>query len=342
MKKYLYKVFKYLFFFSLLLNLYACNSKADRKKANFYHWKINAELEDNEKKAIETAQSDKVFLHYFDVVQDDDYQKPVAVVRKVGAVLKTKEIIPVIFIENSIFKSSTESKYSRENRLVKKIIGLTKQIHQHHFHKFPTEIQIDCDWTQTTKKNYFEFLSALKKRIKVSTTIRLHQIKYPDKTGVPPVDYGTLMLYNVGDLQNENQNSILSQSIVSQYISYNTKYPLNLDVALPIFSQAVITNNRGTLKLVNQANFDMIKNDSEHFEKETETVYKVKKKILYKGQYLYEGFKLKIEESNIEEIVKSYEIIKNSSLTINDVILYHLDEETLSEFKLQELLEKLK
>ena len=333
---------KYLFFLLILTSFSSCKDvvvkNKETLKANFYHWKINANLEENEQKALETAQSDKVFLHYFDVVKNTYGEEPVAVIRKVDKVLKDKEIIPVIFIENAVFKKE----YFYKDYLVRQIFNLTEQIHKHHFNTTPQEIQIDCDWTQTTKKNYFDFLSALKQKIKLSTTIRLHQIKYSDKTGVPPVDYGTLMLYNVGDLKDENQNSILDHTIVSQYIYESTNYPLRLDLALPIFSQIVIKNNRGILKLVNQSNFDIIKNDTENFEKETETVYKVKKKILFKGQYLYKGFKLKIEESNIEEVVKSYEIIKKSNLNLNEVVLYHLDEELLSEFKLEELLEKLK
>jgi len=195
---------------------------------------------------------------------------------------------------------------------------------------------------QSTKDKYFEFLSALKQKIKVSATIRLHQIKYANKTGVPPVAYGTLMLYNVGDLKNKDQNSILDIDIISQYISKATTYSLELDVALPIFSQIVITNNKGSVRLVNQSNFDQIKNDTKHFKKQTENLYTVKEKILYKGQYLYKGFTLKFEESKVDEVVAAYEIIKNSNLTINELTLYHLDETILSNFKLPKLLEELK
>jgi len=52
--------------------------------------------------------------------------------------------------------------------LVKQVFNLTEQIHKHHFNKSVKEIQIDCDWTQTTKKRYFELLSTLKSKLKIS------------------------------------------------------------------------------------------------------------------------------------------------------------------------------
>jgi len=150
------------------------------------------------------------------------------------------------------------------------------------------------------------------------------------------------MVYNVGDLKNKKENSILQANTVAQYISENTKYPLPLDIALPIYSQIVVFNNNSSVKLINEPDFGKIKTDTEHFEKQTETLYKVKKKVLYKGQYLYKGFTLKLEESNIDEVVESYKTIKNSSLITSNLILYHLDEATLNQFNLSELLEKLK
>lgn len=323
----------------VLMSFFSCKKEIIATiPANFYHWKINANLNKIEKEALKTAKTETVFLHYFDVVKSGYNEKPVAVLREVGEELKNVTIVPVIFIRNSVFKNG----YSYTEYLANKVLELTEQIHQHHFKNKPKEIQIDCDWTESTKEKYFEFLRALRKKIKVSVTIRLHQLKYANRTGIPPVDYGSLMLYNVGDLKNKEENSILKESIVSTYINHNTTYPLALDLALPIFSQVVLINNKGDVKLINQANFNDFKTDTEHFKKVTETLYIVTKKILYKGQYLYKGFTIKLEESTIDEIVKSYESIKNSKLNINSTILYHLDDTSLEDFNLTALLQQLK
>ena len=97
--------------------------------------------------------------------------------------------------------------------------NILKKIHELN-RKTPVEVQFDCDWTQITKNNFFYFLSYFKKQLAnrismttpdplrdlqtepvVSATIRLHQLKFPEKTGVPPVDKGMLMFYNTGNLR---------------------------------------------------------------------------------------------------------------------------------------------
>jgi hypothetical protein len=61
------------------------------------------------------------------------------------------------------------------------------------------EVQIDCDWTAATRDNYFALLKKLKQqpffqKKTLSTTIRLHQVKFVSQTDVPPADKGLLML----------------------------------------------------------------------------------------------------------------------------------------------------
>ena len=68
----------------------------------------------------------------------------------------------------------------------------------------PKEIQLDCDWNSSTQKKYFNLIEEMKlyptwENIVWSATIRLHQLKYPKQTGVPPVNKGVLMFYNMGN-----------------------------------------------------------------------------------------------------------------------------------------------
>jgi hypothetical protein len=84
-----------------------------------------------------------------------------------------------------------------------KISSLLKQAN-----KSCKKIQIDCDWSQGTKHNYFQFLKqfkALDTTLQLSCTIRLHQVKYPTITGIPPVDEGTIMYYNMGKLNEDRK-----------------------------------------------------------------------------------------------------------------------------------------
>ena len=61
------------------------------------------------------------------------------------------------------------------------------------------EIQIDCDWTKSTKDKYFYLLKKIKELSKkeISCTLRLYPYKYPEIMGVPPVDKAMLMCYNL-------------------------------------------------------------------------------------------------------------------------------------------------
>lgn len=106
-----------------------------------------------------------------------------------------------------------------------------------------TEIQIDCDWTESGKEQYFEFLKELKKEagdIRISVTLRLYPFRYPEKAGVPPADKAILMCYNMGDLEKQDtENSILDAAVLESYLKPAKKYPLDLDLALPAFDWAV-------------------------------------------------------------------------------------------------------
>ena len=84
-------------------------------------------------------------------------------------------------------------------------------------------------------------LEAFKKeyRYQLSATIRLHQVKYREETGVPPVDYGVLMYYNMGHISAMGANSIYDRSTALRYLGKLREYPLPLDIALPMFAWGV-------------------------------------------------------------------------------------------------------
>ncbi|MBI5645452.1 MAG: hypothetical protein HY962_00855 [Ignavibacteriae bacterium] len=103
------------------------------------------------------------------------------------------------------------------------------------------EFQLDCDWTPSTREKFFTFASIIRGRLHardvlLSATVRLHQVKYPDRTGIPPVDRGMLMFYNMGRISAApGENSIFDEAITRRYTDYIDTYPLALDIALPIF-----------------------------------------------------------------------------------------------------------
>ncbi len=332
-----------IFRFLIIVMISSCtNDNTFNKNISFYHWKSKAEFNKSYQKAINITQTNKIYLHYFDIDTlyepswNNDGVFPTYVLKSVTKDYQKFEIVPVIYITNKVFKTKDLDIKDLSNR-IKKLIN---QISETQFNKEIKQVQIDCDWTESTRGAYFELLKQLQNDFEINVTIRLHQIKYKKKTGVPPVKKGTLMLYNVGDLKNRQQNSILESSIVKQYINSETDYPLSLNIGLPLFSQTVITNNDNEIKIIKNTERNTLEND-EHFKIIDNLNLKVVKDTLYKGFFLAEGYNLKFEDIDETVIYESYKIVKESNLNINEIIFFHLDEKSLSNINIKELAEKL-
>jgi hypothetical protein len=153
------------------------------------------------------------------------------------------------------------------------------------YHIDYNEIQWDFDWTPSTKDTYFQLLKKLKSLPtfsdkKFSCTIRLHQIKNRNQAGIPPVDKGLLMCYNMGNLKKYgNDNSILDEKIAADYLNNMESYPLKLDVAFSLFSWALLFRNKQFVSILNDVsiedfadNTDFIKSENGLF-KSTKNTY---------------------------------------------------------------------
>ena len=104
------------------------------------------------------------------------------------------------------------------------------------------ELQIDCDWTMTTREAFFAFLERLRamchdRGMKLSVTIRLHQLSQP----APPADHGVLMMYNTGDVTKlAVRKPILDIKDVMPYMRYLRGYGMSLSTAYPLFAWHVL------------------------------------------------------------------------------------------------------
>lgn len=273
---------------------------------------------------LDQVKPSDIYVHYFDVNLEKTPGRlqevyPMYVLTDVDSAYRKYTIVPVIYIVNDVLKDANIE------TLAKNITKLVSQISQHQFQVKPNEIQLDCDWTLTTRDAFFALVKALQKNFRVSCTIRLHQIKYYEKTGVPPVNKGVLMLYNMSDLKDEKQNSILSLKTVEEYINKNTSYPLPLDVALPAFSQTVIFKPDGGIKLINSDQKSVLQN-SRCFKRLDNNLYEALRDTLFEGFFLSKGTHLKTELPDAQEIIQSYQFLKESNLNLTEkVVLYHLD-----------------
>jgi hypothetical protein len=325
----------------VLCALFSCNENREPRQIepSFYYWKSVLSLTAFEKQKLHSLQVKTIYLKFFDVDWDEATRKPLPVAKLQAArddLQGGNTIIPVVFITNECIQKIDSSQVKQ---LAENIYSLILEIKQaNNFDSIP-EIQIDCDWTEATKDKYFQLLNNLKpqtKNYKLSSTIRLHQIKFLTKTGIPPVDRGLLMCYNMGNLKDPaTKNSILETEELKKYTGNLSTYPLPLDVAFPLFDWKVLYCNNvytGLIQGLPDAAF------SNSFCSKSGNRYQVLKDTLLQGYDLRKGDMIRNEQSDIKEVLSAAdEISKHLKNTPLRVSLYHLDSVILSKYSTHEL-----
>ena len=246
----------------------------------------------------------RLYLRFFDVapapgeISRGGAAIPVAPLELSAPLPQGVTIIPVVFIQNDVLRGGIDASALAAHILVK-IAGVATQAQV-----VVDEVQLDCDWSDATQDRYFALLRAIKaqaparlqrKVVALSATIRLHQVKYLQRTGVPPVDRGMLMYYNMGKIAaGSSRLSIYNQDDADKYVSWITRYPLPLDLALPVFSWAIQQRGGAVVALLES----MVETElaaSDLFARSTLTTYSVTRSGLFHGHYFYQGDLVRFE-----------------------------------------------
>lgn len=326
----------------LILCFFAsCNVKKEARKITpaFYYWKSTLNLTSFEKQKLDSLNVKTIYLKFFDVDWDEAAGKPVPVAKLQGsksALPNDIAVIPVVFITNSCIQKIDSS---RTDNLAENIYSLLQDIRRANGFDSIPEIQIDCDWTEASKDNYFRLLKHLKllaANYKLSATIRLHQVKFLTKTGIPPVDRGLLMCYNMGNLKNPaTNNSILETGELKKYTGNLSGYPLPLDVAFPLFNWKVLYRNNTYKGLIENLPDEAF---SSSCCSKSGNRYQVLKDTVLQGYELRKGDMIRDEQSDIKEVLMAAALtgsqLKNTPLRVS---LYHLDSVILSKYPTHEL-----
>lgn len=292
----------FIFSFILILLYFVFYIFSEKRSLNysFYFWETNYNIQNK---------TDKLYIK----VADIKYSNKLEVIKTTFEKAPNTNFIPVLYITNLSLKKTSLKELSK---VALEILSTTSYSFK--------EFQIDCDWSLSTKEKYFKLLRILKEKLnkKLSVTIRLHQIKYFTKTGVPDVDYGVLMYYNMSNIADFNtKNSILDNEIAKKYHYNFDKYPLKLKLALPLYSQAIQFRNEKALDI-----FEGIKKndfDKKYFTLLSKNKYKVIKSTYLAGRYLYKGDILKFEDSYYDEIKVALEdFLKLTNSHFNEIIFY--------------------
>lgn len=202
------------------------------------------------------------------------------------------------------------------------------------------EILIDCDWSEKSKDNYFYLLKQIKKGFptaQISSTIRLWQYKFAEKAGIPPVDKGLLMCYNLTKPDDfKTKNSIGTSNELAQYITHS-EYKLKLDIALPLYSWAVVFRGNQFKGIL--SDYDQLLKDSIKLKKSTESKYVLEDDVLVGQTYLRNGDEIRIEKISEEELDKMISIVKDKIKIDNQtkVTFFSFDKKYINDYGTQNI-----
>lgn len=307
-----------------------------------YYWRTTLTISEKECAFLADKGVDIVYLHLFDVVERDGEFRPSSTLRFKDRLPSSVKVIPVVFIESGLIKKGSDV-----DSLAGLIIRRADKMLTVNGYPKPDEIQIDYDWTLTNREPYFSVLARAREIMalrggKVSTTIRLHQLSQP----APPVDYGALMVYNVGNITRvDEENSILLEKTVEPYLNNLRNYDLPLVTALPVYSWDIIFSGREFQAIAKSLNLD----DTTMFTRLDENHFRCNRYgpmtmagtansdagRIYPGDIVRNEF---VKPETLTAVLKDIRQV-NPEAT-RRLILYHLDEKSLDHYE-TEFLEKL-
>lgn len=327
-----------LLFIAMLSFVLAACSPQHSHDVDFYYWKSKCLIGETECEYFNQLESKRLFVRLFDVAMENGTAVPVGPIQgfdKGALPSDSTTVIPVVFITNETFYNCIDDE---------SIVRLASNVNNgvaHHMNKGDIaygEIQIDCDWTERTKDVYFRFLKKLAELsgCDISCTLRLHQIRDREKTGVPPVARGSLMCYATSSpMEGDTRNSILDMELLKAYTTNINDYPLDFDVILPIYSWGIVTNHLGKVKLINGLTEDELQTPM--FEKQDDNLYLVKEDGFVQGLYVNAGFTVKVEAITPELLAEAKQYLDRQIDRDFPWVYFHLSQGYLNRFTIENL-----
>ena len=285
-----------------------CGKEREEVHRALYEWRSEITYTSTDLALLDSLKINKLYVRFFDVQwhegNGDPYPESIAQFRTM--LPEGIEIVPTVYVTNEMMRRAIDTFSPAElaANILRKVESMAREGGVDS--GLIREIQLDCDWTESTQLTYFELLREVKKRKpewKLSSTIRLHQIKYRVQTGIPPVDRGMVMAYNVGEVTSpEEKNSIFTEDEVAKYLGPLDEYPIPLDAALPIFAWGVRFHfDRFAAIIDNIGRRDMIGRPG--FQQVGENLWQAVAHTELRGEPIYAGDIIRIEEPDKGEVL---------------------------------------
>ena len=290
-----------------------------------YHWKTSFDLSPEDTMFIREHGIQKIYLRMFDVGMDTDNGRetgeivPLGTTRFFSRIPQGCSYVPTVYITLKALKAYDHREKELADLILQRIYAMCSWNELGDF----SEIQYDCDWTESSRKSFEKLCESTKKILKsdgisLSGTIRLHQLE----EATYPFDRGVLMIYNTGSFKNPNtENSILDFDDVYKYLSVEKRVQKFLQARkenCPIIDVAYPTYGWGVVFDENRKFNRLVTNPEEH--------------------RLEEGETIRLEMGTYSEIMKVKALVDSTiAPTSRGCILYHLDDENLNRYKSHEI-----
>jgi hypothetical protein len=308
----------------------------------FFYWKTSLSLSLSEQELLRHTSAKRLFVKLADIGVNPVTQEvePYSLLRVQDTTgWSGVEVVPSIFLTNEVFQVCSAAQLdSLATRLMTTIAHLSLQFSpkQQQF----TEILIDCDWTAGTQVRFFEWLNVLRRQLptekKMSVTLRLHQYRYPNHTGVPPADRVMLMFYNTGDIEVLSAgNTIFDPADAQAYLQNGSSYPIPMDLALPVFQWALIYRDATLWKIWPDPTWAALA-DTALFKPLSERLFEVKQPTFQGGLLLGAGDQVKLETADSLLLRQIKQMARQLPLATDaTVAYYHLEPSLVQRFNAQ-------
>jgi hypothetical protein len=320
-----------------------------RVQRAMYHWRVQ-DLSEQERRYLDTLGVQKLYCKFFDVGYDpalgpQPYNRLLLYGSR-GIVGWTAqpghELVPTVFITNACLKACSDAEAEGLGRKIgRKIHGMLVDSLNAPWPAYVREVQIDCDWTTTTRDRYFALLRTLREEIKgrtLSITLRLYPFKYRQRCGVPPADRAMLMCYNMTPIQKADaKNAIYDQDEAEAYLKGQPAYPLPLDVALPIFRWGILLRDGKVVGLVNHAEAEQAAREN-HLRRDKDNRFTSLADTAYNGYFLRRGDELRFDYVSGSQLRDAARLAAGVAAPVRTTVsLFNLDTDLLDRYELSDL-----
>lgn len=316
--------------FCCAMLLSGCKDKRPHT-VSFYYWKTHFQLDATEKMWFASFHPTALYVRYFDLDDTEGQIHPVQPIVFDSLPPRGTEMIPVVFIRNHIFKQKPDLV-----DLGNKIVDFVQQINQH-YQLTCKQLQLDCDWTPSTRADYFKLIKQVKKQTgwQVSATIRLHQFKYTEAAGVPDIDYGVLMYYNMGEIGINTANSIYSRDEALSYIKSTPVYPKPLSLALPLFHWYVHSRNHTVINLLTGLSGDSL--SAPAFSHPGASEWVAQQDVWLQSFHFQKGDMLKLESVTPADLRHMMSDLEENHLFFENILFFDLNSPHLQQYNPDEI-----